>query len=72
MFESIRKYVYKQRALRCERLGHECVTVERLGRKDGLYVVEHRVQCERCQLPISDWEVVLTEASPEVLWGKLA
>lgn len=72
MFQKIRKYIYRQRAKRCEQLGHERVIVERAGRKDGLCVIESRLQCDRCQLPLSDWEVVLSEKSADLAWEKSA
>jgi hypothetical protein len=70
MFERIRKYIYTRRARRCEQMGHERMMVERAGRVDGLCVIEQRVQCDRCALPLSDWCVVLSETSIERLWKR--
>lgn len=72
MIERIRRYFYQRRARRCEQLGHERSTFERLVRRDGLWVIEQMIQCERCHEPLSDWFIVLTEASGEAIWKKSA
>lgn len=75
MFERIRKWFYARWARRCEKLGHQRVIAERAGRKDGLYVIEQRIQCERCSAPLSDWIVVLSEKDAEnakLFWMKTA
>lgn len=68
MLQRIRKWIYERRARRCEREGHARIVVERAGRADGLCVIEQRLECARCQLPLSDWLIVLSEASVEPLW----
>ena len=72
MFDRIRKWFYQRRAARCEQLGHRRVIAERAGRKDGLLVIEQRTQCERCAIPFSDWEIVLSETDASTFWRQIA
>ena len=70
MIERLRKYIYNRRARKCAERGHEWIIVERAGRRDGLYVIEQRVQCQRCQTALSEWYIVLSEDKVEVLWKR--
>lgn len=72
ILERIRRHFYERRARRCEQLGHTRIVVEHAGRRDGLCVIEQRIQCERCHEPLSDWIIVLSETAVEKLWSKSA